>query len=182
MKVRYDISAKKYTIFGFGSSVENGMVRQLQGQPVPGAVITPVYLTINTDPADEIIGYRPYRDEKIGELVPIHSIVGQYPNPIDGKIYYIKWTLGTPFVLTRDSAITERKINCGFYLYYFAFTAPNGQTVTSAPAIIGVDHGEIVRLETFFLKNAAEQERRAKESELFSDMPSGFTITVPDSN
>ena len=82
--VRYDTATKKYEIFGFGSSVENGMVRQLQGQPVPGAVITPVYLTINTDPADEIIGYSSERDSKTGKPVPVHSIVNQYTNPLDG--------------------------------------------------------------------------------------------------
>ncbi len=155
--VRYDIATKKYEIFGFGSDVENGMVRQLQGQPVPGAVITPIYLTINTDPSDDIIGYRPELDEKTGKPVPLRSIVGQVPNPADGKNYYIKRTLGEPFVFTRNSAITERKINRGFYLYFFAFTAPNGQMVTSAPAIIGVDHGEVARAGTLDLKFAVER-------------------------
>ena len=183
--VRYDTAAKKYEIFGFGSSVENGLVRQTQGQPQSGAVITPIYMAINTDPADEIIGYRPYRDEKTGKPVPVHSIVNQYTNPQDGKTYYVKRTLGTPFVLTRNSTITERKIDRGYYLYYFAFSAPNGQITASAPAVIGVEYGEVLRAGTGYLKWAAEiqqqEQQRKQQEQLFSNIP-GFTVTAPDSD
>lgn len=122
------------------------------------------------------------RYDTSAKTVPLRSIVGQFPNPADGKTYYIKRTLGEPFVFTRDSAITERKINRGFYLYFFAFTAPNGQMATSAPSVIGVEYGEVARAGTLLLKFAAEQERRAKESELFENPLSGVTVTAPDSN
>ena len=47
LPVRYDTAGKKYDIVGFGSDIENGMVRSMNpdDQPQYGHVITPMYIT-----------------------------------------------------------------------------------------------------------------------------------------
>ena len=133
LKVRYDISAKKYTIFGFGSEVENGMVRDINAfnQLRPGDLITPVLFTTVSD--DEING----ADDP--------TILNRYTDPKTGKNVYLKVTAGTTFVFTRDSAITDRKITRGNYVYVFSFMSPNGNAAMSRPGLIQVKHGEITR-------------------------------------
>ncbi len=49
---------------------------------------------------------------------------------------------------TRDSAITNKKISNGDYLYLFQFVAPNGTAIGSAPAAITVKYGEITRFDS----------------------------------
>lgn len=69
--VRYDTSAKKYEIVGFGSSVENGVVRVNTGKPRDGHIITPLHIIISDDPSNEAMGVEV--DESNGEvrMVPV---------------------------------------------------------------------------------------------------------------
>lgn len=158
--VRYDTFTRKYDIVGFGSMVENGMVRTVVGEPNPGDIITPIHIIISDDPADEEMGIEvdentgtprtqvlldeetgePVINEETGEpeLVPVYapSIIKQSPDPKTGKMLYTKYTKGTPFVFTRDSAITNKRITRGNYLYFFEFTSPGGYATSSESGFI----------------------------------------------
>ena len=133
LNVRYDTSAKKYSIIGFGSSIENGMVRNLENNQLrSGDVITPIFLAIVSEENSAASG------------VPmIH-----YTDPKTGKAGSINLTFGEPFVYTKDSTITDKKISNGDYLYLFQFFAPNGTAIGSAPAAITVKYGEITRFDS----------------------------------
>lgn len=142
--VRYDTSGKKYEIMGFGNMVENGMVRA--GEEVkPGLVITPLYMTISDDPTNEQLGLTQYTNN--GQPVPLMSVIGGMSDPRTRQTMYLKWEAGEPFVYTRDSAITNKPIRKGTYVYAFKFTAPDGESaISNPPGIIGVKDGKILRL------------------------------------
>lgn len=129
--VRYDTPSKKYTILGFGSTIENGMVRVSDGTPIPGAIITPIYYMIvsEDDSAPD--------DGTIARKFPV--------NPNTGKFVGIKRILGEPFVYTRDSAITTQNITTGLYGYFFRFIAPNGEDNGSLLGLIDIEYGNVTR-------------------------------------
>ncbi len=149
--VRYDTSTKKYEIVGFGSSVENGVVRT-GGKIRSGTAITPLHITISSDPSNEQLGLTgyTYTDEKTDEPIPIPlmSVIDSISIPNTNEKLYVKWKAGEPFVYTRNSAITNKKINSGIYSYSFSFSAPNGDSAGSLPGIIVVKDGKILRLTT----------------------------------
>lgn len=170
--VRYDTSAKKYEIVGFGSTIENGIVRHNNGKPAPGAIINPVHMIISDDPSNEAMGVefdedtgnvrmipvidketgKPVIDEKTGKpkLVPkyVPSILDTYTDKKTGKTFYLKLTKGEPFVFTRNSAITNKPITKGNYFYSFAFNAPNGNNAYSYPGVISIENGKVFRFTT----------------------------------
>ena len=125
--VRYEIASKKYTIIGFGSMIENGMVRQKIGVPEIADIITPLYLV--SKPKDEV--------EDPSE------IVSEYTD--DGKAMTFVIVKGEPFVLTGNSTITTRKITDGNYIYAFNFNAPNGNDITSDFGFIKIEGGKVMR-------------------------------------
>lgn len=133
LKVRYDTSAKKYSIFGFGSDVENGMVRDMNdiNRLKPGDLITPLLFTTVTD--DEV------------NAATDKTILSSYTDPETGENTYLKLTAGTTFVYTRNSTITDRKITRGNYLYFFGFIAPNGEVAASKPGLIQIKYNQITR-------------------------------------
>lgn len=155
--IRYDTSKKKYEIIGFGEDVENGVVRVNTSKPEPGHIITPLHIIISDDPSNEAMGVEvdestgevrmePVIDEETGQPVIDEetgspqfvqkyapSIIKMYPDPSTGKMIYSKWTKGTPFVYTRDSAINNKQITRGHYFYVFVFTSPGGYAVISQP-------------------------------------------------
>ena len=149
--VRYDTSAKKYSIIGFGSVVENGVVRTLNGQPEHGFVITTLNLVASFDGSDEpmgIIGNKHIKKDD-GQIEKVHvyasSIFSKYTDPKTGKTTYYKWVKGTPFVYTRDSAITNKQITKGTYLYVFSFGSPSSYGVVSQPGFIHIERGKVSR-------------------------------------
>ncbi|MBR7025077.1 MAG: hypothetical protein IKI08_03625 [Selenomonadaceae bacterium] len=168
--VRYDTSTKKYEIIGFGSGIENGMLRFGGGdKPRLGHLITPIHIILSDDPSNEAMGVeidestgkprmvtvidkatgKPVIDEKTGQpkLVPkfVPSIISTSVDSNTGKPIYLKYTKGTPFVFTRDSAITNRPITRGNFFYFFAFTSPGNYGTTSQSGLINVDYGEVTR-------------------------------------
>ena len=140
--VRYDTSTKKYEMIGFGSMIENGMVRGLGGSPTPGSIITPIYWTIEDNDSLENVILR--KDSETGEIKPE---MWKYTDPQNGS-FFIKAKIGEPFVYTRDSAITNSPIRKGNYFYHFLFNAPNGDNACSYPGVIAVDNGKIFRFTT----------------------------------
>ena len=86
-------------------------------------------------------------DEKTGKQVQKYapSIINQWKDPNTGKMLYLKLTKGTPFVYTRDSAITNRKITKGDYLYIFGFTSPGGYASISQAGFIHVEYNKITK-------------------------------------
>ena len=155
--VRYDTASKKYEIVGFGSDIENGIVRRSQGSPQPGHVITPLYITLSDDATNEPLGLTTSVDPRTGKNIVLQSVIESINIPnTEGKLF-IKWKAGTPFVFTRNSAITDRPIRKGNYFYQFAFNAPNGESAYSAPGVILVKNGKIFRFTTEeFAKAVAE--------------------------
>ena len=155
--VRYDTSTKKYEIIGFGENIENGMVRANRGKPQPGHVITPLYMIISDDPANEQLGLTQYINTKTGKRVPLMSLIDSFTDADTKKTFYLKWKLGEPFVYTRNSAITNEPIKKGMFLYTFTFNAPNGDQANSNSGVIAVEKGKIFRLTTDeFAKALAE--------------------------
>lgn len=155
--VRYDIATKKYEIVGFGSDIENGMVRQSQGTPEPGHVITPLYITLSDDATNEQLGLTTSVDPETGKPIILQSVIASINVPNTNEKLFIKWTAGEPFVFTRDSAITNRPIRRGNYFYQFAFNAPSGESAFSAPGVISVENGNVFRFTTEeFAKAVAE--------------------------
>ncbi|MBE8951816.1 MAG: hypothetical protein SR1Q7_01565 [Quinella sp. 1Q7] len=131
LQVRYDTSAKKYEIVGFGSEVENGMVTQMENQQLrPGDIITPIHMIIT---AEESVD----PDDK--------TIIAQSVDPETGKIICLKLVSSEPFVYTHNSAITDRKIARGNYFYGFSFRAPNGQSAVSRAGYLRVKYGKVTR-------------------------------------
>lgn len=143
--VRYDASTKKYEIVGFGSRIENGIVRQIDGKPEFGRIITPIHIIISDDPSNETMDFELDKNgNKLYKLAP--SILNEYTDPETGKTVYLKYTKGNPFVYTRESAITNRQITRGNYLYAFGFTSPGGYATTSQYGFINVEYGEVTKL------------------------------------
>ena len=101
--VRYNTSSKKYEITGFGSIIENGMMR-IGGLPAYGHIITPLYMEISDDATNEIIGLT----QQNGKLVNLQSRIATVPG--ENKNLFLKYKLGEPFVFTRDSTITNKKL------------------------------------------------------------------------
>lgn len=132
--VRRENSSGKYSIVGFGYMIENGVVRQNNETLTHGDVITPIYYkTVAADSvgaADKIVF-------KSDDFCCIES-------------------KGTPFVYTRDSAITDRKIVDDNYLFGIVFGTPNGHGISGLGAIV-VDHGKIYRLTTAETGKALEE-------------------------
>ena len=128
--VRYEIATKKYTIVGFGSMIENGMVRKKIGVPEIGDVITPLYLV--SKPKDEV--------------ADPSEIASEYVDSNNGKAMAFVIVKGEPFVLTGNSTIAAEKIANGNYLYAFNFNAPNGSDVMSEFGFISIEDGKITRL------------------------------------
>ena len=150
--VRYDTSAKKYEIVGFGSSIENGVVRTGGSGVKEGLVITPLYVTLSSDSSNEIIGltgYARYNEEtQQNENVPLTSIITGMNIPNTDEKLFLKWKTGEPFVYTRNSAVTNKPIIRGDYFYFFSFSAPNGDSAGSAPGVIMVRNGKVTTLTT----------------------------------
>lgn len=151
LRVRYDTSAKKYEIVGLGDNIENGVVRG-GGSIKEGTVITPLYVTISTDPSDEILGLTGYArfnaETKQYENVPLTSIITGMNIPNADEKLFLKWKTGEPFVYTRNSAVTNKPIIKGDYFYLFGFSAPNGDSAGSAPGVIMVRNGKVSTLTT----------------------------------
>lgn len=141
--VRYDTSTKKYEIVGFGTMIENGMVRvDDDEQPSPGAVITPTYYTIDDNNDTEnvvVISNNPETSETEYDMK-------EYIDPQTGVKFFIKKVMGESFVFTRDSTIMNKKINRGNYCYLFTFNTPNGENISSDPGFIVVKDGKITKL------------------------------------
>lgn len=149
--VRYDTSARKYEIVGFGSSIENGVVRT-GGKIWEGTVITPLYVTISADPSNEVIGLTGYsqlnKKNKKYESIPLMSVIDSFPIPNTNEKWFIKWKTGEPFVYTRNSTVTNKPIIKGDYFYFFGFTSPNGDSAGSAPGVIMVRNGKVFTFTT----------------------------------
>lgn len=158
--VRYDTSTKKYSIVGFGTMIENGMVRLTTDKPQPGHVITPLYLILSDNATEEPMGIKMDEgtgqpvttvivNEETGEQEQVYvyasSIFSTNTDSMTGKPYYTKFTKGTPFVYTRDSAITSRPITRGAYYYAFGFATPGGYGTVSEPGLIIVEYGEVAK-------------------------------------
>ena len=150
--VRYDTATKKYEIVGFGSMIENGMVRDNGGKPAAGIVFTPLHVTISSDPSNEVIGLTGYKqfnkETQKWEFIPLMSVIDSMTIPNTNEKLFIKWKTGEPFVYTRDSAITSQPIKKGVYSYSFMFAAPNGDIDGSYPGVIAVKNGQILRFTT----------------------------------
>lgn len=161
--VRYDTSTKKYEIIGFGSGIENGMVRaNADKKPQPGHVITPLYLTISDDATNEPIGLTQYVDKE-GKPIPLMSVAGKVTDPNTGKPLFMKWKAGTPFIYTKDSLITNKPIKSGTFFYGFTFNSPGGDSAGSYPGVIAVRNGNIFRFTTEeFAKAIAEVANTSK--------------------
>lgn len=127
--VRYEIAAKKFNIVGFGSDVENGMVRKKIGMPEVGAEITPLYLV--SVPKDEV--------------ADPSEIVSDYVDGNNGRQMAFVVVKGEPFTFTDKSTITARKIADGNYIYAFNFNAPNGNDVNSDFGFIKIEGGKVTR-------------------------------------
>ncbi len=159
--VRYDTSSKKYETIGFDSSIENDVVRVCHGKILTGTVITPLHITISDDATNEPLGLTQYINSKIGQPVPLMSVITSMPVSNSNEKLFLKWKAGEPFVFTRHSAITNKPINRGGFFYSFTFTAPNGDGGFSSPGAIVVRDGKILRLTTEefieLLKAAAEK-------------------------
>ena len=158
MIVRYDTSTKEYEIVGFGTMIENGMVRVNDDeQPLPGNVITPTYYTIeDNNDTENVVAIS--SDSETGN---IQYDIKEYTDPQTGAKFFIKKVMGDSFVFTRDSAITNKKINRATYFYFFTFNAPGGNSISSDPGVIVVKDGKITRLTSDEFKaivtaNAAE--------------------------
>ena len=139
--VRYDTSTKKYSILGFGSIVENGMVRDIKWTLQPGFTITPLYVVVSDDPSDELVAYNAE-----GEGEEVSSIIRTLNDPETGKTFYLKLQKGTPFVYTRDSAITNRQITKGDYAYMFLFGASSGDSSNSQTGFIHIENGKVLKI------------------------------------
>lgn len=162
--VRYDTATKKYEIVGFGSIIENGMLRVTDGAPNPGHVITPLYIMLSDDATNEQIGLTQYINTKTRERIPLQSVITSINVPNTNEKLFLKWKTGTPFVFTRDSAITDRPIRKGNYWYFFAFNAPNGASAYSYPGVISVENGNVFRFTTEeFAKALAETAAKANK-------------------
>ena len=146
--VRYDTSTKKYEIVGFGENIENGMVRANRGKPQPGHVITPLYITLSDDATNEQLGLTMNVDPKTGNPIILQSVIDSINVPNTNEKVFLKWKAGEPFVYTRDSAITNEPIRKGTYWYFFAFSAPSGESAYSYPGVISVNNGNIFRFTT----------------------------------
>ena len=143
--VRYDTSNQKYEIIGFGSTIENGMVRGLykdEYQPKPGHIINPIYWSVEDNDSTENVILR-----KDPETEKIRPDMWTYTDPQGGKLF-IKAKIGAPLIFTRDSSITNKKINKGNYFYMFMFNAPNGDQASSYPGVIIVRNGKTSRFTT----------------------------------
>lgn len=164
--VRYDTATKKYEIVGFGSDIENGMVRGLGGVPEPGHVITPLYITLSDDATNEQLGLTTSIDPETGKpkTIILQSVIDSINIPnTEGKLF-IKWKAGTPFVFTRNSLITDKPIMKGNYFYQFSFNAPNGENAYSYPGVISVKNGKVFRFTTEeFAQAVAEYAAKANK-------------------
>lgn len=162
--VRYDTATKKYEIVGFGSDIENGVVRQNQGTPQPGHVITPLYITLSDDATNEQLGLTTSIDPETGKPIILQSVIDSINIPnTEGKLF-IKWKAGTPFVFTRNSLITDKPIMKGNYFYQFSFNAPNGENAYSYPGVISVKNGKVFRFTTEeFAQAVAEYAAKANK-------------------
>ncbi|MBQ9486967.1 MAG: hypothetical protein IJU91_04075 [Selenomonadaceae bacterium] len=138
--VSYDTSKNTYSIIGFGSMVENGVVRAFGGKPEPGEIITPLYLVLSDDPSPEFVG--------VEGAEYAASVIGEFTNPQTGQTVYWKWTQGTPFVYTKDATITNRAITKGNYVYLIAFGSPGGYSANSLPGAISISNGKIFKYST----------------------------------
>jgi len=152
--IRYETSSKKYSIVGFGDTVENGMVCSLykdEYQPKPGGIITPINIVIedNADTKNVLMFKNPETNKNEPSMVKI-------TDPQTRQTWYIKLKSGEPFVFTRDSAVTGRQIIKGNYMYFFGFTVPNGETAVSQPGFISVNYGEVLKFDLEDLKVVAE--------------------------
>ena len=149
--IRYDTSSKKYSIVGFGSTIENGMVRSLGGRPQPGSIITPINIVIedNADTKNVLMFTNPETNQNEPSMVKV-------TDPQTRQTWYIKLKSGAPFVFTRDSAVTGRQIINGNYMYFFGFTAPNGETAVSQPGFISVEYGKVSKFDLEDYKVIAE--------------------------
>ena len=150
LQVRYDISDKKYSIIGINSNVENGMVRgqNLNLDNFEGKIITPLFLAVvpeDTPNASETEIQIQSVNRKTRKA-EIHKAVREFSDPITGKKIYLAIKTGEPFVYTRDSKITDKKISNGMYAYFFQFISPNGKAVVSAPFGIEIQHGKVTRI------------------------------------
>ena len=160
---RYDTLTKKYEIVGFGSDIENGMVRTPAAQMdffelelKPGYVITPLYITISDDPTNELIG-------ATSDRKPLMSVIDKITDQNTGKDFFLKWETGKPFVYTKDTTITDNPIQKGNFFYSFMFNAPNGDNATSYPGVIIVKNGDISRFTTEeFAKAVADAANTSK--------------------
>lgn len=140
--VRYEIAAKKFNIIGFGSMIENGMVRQKVGVPEVGAEVTPLYLV--SVPKDAV------KDPS--------EIVSDYVDIDSGKEMAFVVVKGEPFTFTDNSKITAKKIADGNYLYAFNFNAPNGNDITSEFGLIKIENGKVTRLTAEELNSQAQKD------------------------
>ena len=152
--IRYDTSSKKYSIVGFGDTVENGMVRSLykdEYQPKPGGIITPINIIIedNADTKNVLMFKNPKTNQNEPSMVKV-------TDPQTRQTWYIKLKSGAPFVFTRDSTVTGRQIINGNYMYFFGFTAPNGETAVSQPGFISVEYGKVSKFDLEDYKVIAE--------------------------
>ncbi len=123
LQIAFDFSSNTYEVFGVGSSVENGMMRDRSIELKPGNVITPIFLSIV--PEDSL-------DATSGNVM-------QYTNPQTGKSIIYKVTFGESFTYTEKSAIEFQPFEAGDYFYFFQFIAPNGTAAYSWPAVITID-------------------------------------------
>ena len=129
LQIAYDFVTQKYSIFGVGSDVENGMVRTMQIILEQGDIITPLFAA----------------------LVPENSLdadkgnVVRYTDPNTGKSIIYKATLGEPFVYSGNPEITHQPFANGDYVYFFHFASPNGNAALSWPAIINVENGNVTK-------------------------------------
>ena len=126
LTVSYDTSKKAYSIIGVDADVENGIISKIPLKLESGDIITPIFLAVIS--------------EKDAD-----SNTGKYTDPKTGKSVFYKLTTGEPFVYTYESKITAEPINRGYFLAFFRFEAPNGQSTVSWPFFMSAEHGKIER-------------------------------------
>lgn len=167
--VRYNVSTKKYSIIGFHNplrdpEIENGMARDVRYSLQPGSVITPVFMTIVPENSvDATADYAMMLDKDDNVIRDANGNVKLMPLPLipqtdpkTGVTAFVKFTKGEPFVYTRDSAITDKRIPNGEYIYALQFVTPNGSSFTSEPALISVEYGEVTRFDSEDLEDDDE--------------------------
>lgn len=163
--VSYDTSKNTYSIIGFGSMVENGVVRTINSNIQHGAIITPLHLIVSNNDSEEQLGIASIeriKDKNGKEQIITHyasSLFSKDINPDTGEPVCLKWVKGDPIVYTRNATITNTPITKGMYLYFFKFASPSGYGEMSMPGIIVVDHGKIHRFSTQEMAQIAADEQ-----------------------